>query len=347
MTRLIPCLMAFSLLSLFSCKGYTDLPVAAFDKMLSDDDSVQLVDVRTPDEFAEGHLPGAMNLDCQDERFLDGAKAMLDPARPVMAYCRSGRRSAAASEQLEKAGFKVFNLLGGILAWSDAGKRVTKYEVETFRTDSGKPVRITLIKHGSLEIAYDGLSIQVDPVAEHGKHTDYAAEFPKADIILVTHEHGDHFEPVTIDTLSAEGTRLILNETSRARIGKGEAIANGQRTELAGGIGLEAVPAYNTTPGREMFHPKGNGNGYVLSIDGLRIYVTGDTEDVPEMADLQDIDVAFLPVNQPYTMTVPQCVAAAKAIAPKVLIPYHYSKTDLTGLEDMLPGIDVRIRQMQ
>lgn len=347
MNKLIHGLMALSLLSLFSCKGYTDLPVADFEKMLDDAPDAQLVDVRTPDEFAEGHLPGACNIDWLGEGFLEGAKASLDAARPVMVYCRSGKRSAAASSALKKAGFTVCNLLGGYLAWAEAGKRVTKYEVETFRTDSGKPVRITLIKHGSLEIAYAGLSIQVDPVGEYGKHTDYAVEFPKADVLLVTHEHPDHFEPATIDILSGEGTRLILNETSRARIGKGEAIANGQRTELAGGIGLEAVPAYNTTPGREMFHPKGNGNGYVLTIDGLRIYVAGDTEDVPEMADLEDIDVAFLPVNQPYTMTVPQCVAAAKAIAPKVLIPYHYSKTELAGLEDMLPGMDVRIRQMQ
>lgn len=170
---------------------------------------------------------------------------------------------------------------------------------------------------------------------------------PPAHLVLVTHEHKDHFEPATIDILSAEGTRLILNETSRAQIGKGEAIANGQRTELPGGIVMDAVPAYNTTPGREMFHPKGNGNGYVLTIDGLRIYIAGDTEDVPEMAGLKDIDVAFLPVNQPFTMTVDQCVAATKAIAPKVLIPYHYSKTDLSALPSLLPGQDVRIRQLQ
>ena len=325
MNKLIHSLLALSLLSLFSCKGYTDLSVADFDKMLSEDATVQLVDVRTPDEFTENHLPGALNIDWQGDGFVDQAKALLD----------------------QKAGFAVYNLRGGFLGWTEAGKRVTKYEVETFWTDGGKPVRITLIKHGSLEVAYDGLSIQVDPVGEYGKHTDYAVEFPKADVILVTHEHKDHFEPATIDILSAEGTRLILNETSRAQIGKGEAIANGQRTELPGSIVMDAVPAYNTTPGREMFHPKGNGNGYVLTIDGLRIYIAGDTEDVPEMVGLKDIDVAFLPVNQPFTMTVDQCVAAAKAIAPKVLIPYHYSKTDLSALPSLLPGQDVRIRQLQ
>ena len=112
-------------------------------------------------------------------------------------------------------------------------------------------------------------------------------------------------------------------------------------------IVLEAVPAYNITPGHERFHPKGNGNGYVLTFDGFRVYVAGDTEDIPEMADLKDVDVAFLPVNQPYTMTVDQCVAAATAFKPKVLIPYHFSNTDLSALPGLLPGTDVRIRNMQ
>ena len=107
------------------------------------------------------------------------------------------------------------------------------------------------------------------------------------------------------------------------------------------------MPAYNTTPGREMFHPKGNGNGYVLTIDGLRIYVAGDTEDIPEMASLADVDVALLPVNQPYTMTPEQCIAATRVIRPKVLIPYHFGQTDLSGLPAALPEIDVRLRQMQ
>ena len=221
-----------------------------------------------------------------------------------------------------------------------------KYEVERFWTASGAPVDITLIKHGSLEISYKGLSIQIDPVSGLGKPTDYATEFPKADVILITHEHGDHLEDATISTLSGPETILILNEKSRNQIGRGEAMHNGERRELPDGIILEAVPAYNTTPGREMFHPKGNGNGYVLTIDGLRIYVAGDTEDVPEMAELKDIDVAFLPVNQPYTMTVEQCIAAAKVIGPKVLIPYHFSQTDISGLPAALPGMDVRLRQM-
>ena len=315
--------------------------------MLVAEPGVQLLDARTPEEFAENHLPGAVNIDWRAGGFTEKAQALLDPNRPVMVYCRSGRRSAEASAVLDGIGFKTYNMKGGILAWAAEGKRVTKYEVERFRTASGAPVGITLIKHGSLEIGYKGLSIQIDPVAGYGKPTDYAVEFPKADVILVTHEHPDHLEDATIATLSGPETLLILNETSRNKIGRGEAMHNGESRELPGGIKLEAVPAYNTTPGREMFHPKGNGNGYVLTIDGLRIYMAGDTEDVPEMAELKDIDVAFLPVNQPYTMTPEQCIAAAKVIAPKVLIPYHFSQTDLSGLPAALPELDVRLRQMQ
>ena len=342
-------IMALSLLGLFSCKaGYTNLSLDQFASKVEAYPPVCLVDVRTPEEFSEGHIMGAVNYDWYDSLFVDNISAAYDKSAPLYVYCRSGKRASEASAALAKAGFEVYNLEGGYISWTEAGKPVTKYEVERFGTASGTPVDIVLIKHGSLAISYDGLSIQVDPVAEHGKSTDYAKEFPKADVILVTHEHGDHLEDATIATLTGENTVLLLNQTSRDRIGRGEAIGNGEtRTLCDGKIQLEAVPAYNTTPGRENFHPKGNGNGYVLTIDGLRIYIAGDTEDVPEMAHLKDIDVAFLPVNQPYTMTVEQCVAAAKTFKPKVLIPYHFSKTDISTIPGLLPGIDVRLRDMR
>ena len=342
-------IMALSLLGLFSCKaGYTNLDLDQFASKVEAYPPVCLVDVRTPEEFSEGHIMGAVNYDWYDSLFVDNISAAYDKSAPLYVYCRSGKRASEASAALAKAGFEVYNLEGGYISWTEAGKPVTKYEVERFGTASGTPVDIVLIKHGSLAISYDGLSIQVDPVAEHGKSTDYAKEFPKADVILVTHEHGDHLEDATIATLTGENTVLLLNQASRDRIGRGEAIGNGEtRTLCDGKIQLEAVPAYNTTPGRENFHPKGNGNGYVLTIDGLRIYIAGDTEDVPEMADLKDIDVAFLPVNQPYTMTVEQCVTAAKTFKPKVLIPYHFSKTDISTIPGLLPGIDVRLRDMR
>ena len=339
--------MILSLLSLFSCKGYTDLSVAEFEKKISDDPSVQLVDVRTPEEYAEGHVAGAVNIDWYEGDFLEKAKELLSKEHPVMVYCRSGRRSAAAARTLNTYGFAVFNLKGGWLEWTAAGKPVAGYAVERFLTPSGRPVDITLIKHGSLEIRCNGISVQVDPVSGLGKPTDYGTEFPKADVILVTHEHHDHLDKDAIAALMKEDTQLVSNVSCVEALGWGTALSNGDVTVVAGDIKVEAVPAYNTTEGHHQFHPRGRDNGYVLTVDGLRIYVAGDTEDIPEMAQLEDIDVAFLPVNQPYTMTPEQCISAAKVIKPKVLIPYHYGQTDVSGIPDALPDIDVRIRRMQ
>ena len=248
---------------------------------------------------------------------------------------------------------KIMSLLSllGLFACNGSvrGENNTQYALETFVTKSGHPVNITLIKHGTLAISYKGISIHVDPVSGYGKPTDYAKEFPKADVILVTHEHGDHFDKEAIAALTDEKTLLVTNERCAGMLGYGTALANGDAAELPGGIHLDAVPAYNYTEGHTQFHPKGRDNGFVLTIDGLRIYIAGDTEDIPEMAGVKDIDVAFLPVNQPYTMTVEQCVKAAKVIMPKVLIPYHFSQTDLSGLPELLSGtgIDVRLRDMQ
>ena len=222
------------------------------------------------------------------------------------------------------------------------------FQTDTFKTKEGKAVTITAIKHASLRIQYDGLEIQVDPVAKYAPETDYS-KFPKADVILVTHEHFDHFDRDTIATLRKDGTEIVANPAVQKMLGFGTALANGEQRVIANGIKLDAVPAYNTTPGHTQFHPKGRDNGYVLTIDGLRIYIAGDTEDIPEMSALKDIDVAFLPCNQPYTMTPEQVAKAARTIKPKVLFPYHYSQTPIKQVADLLTGsgIDVRIRNYQ
>ena len=341
-------LSLFSLLALVACgSGYKDLDINEFEQAIAGGNAA-LVDVRTGEEYAEGHLPGAANCDWNADDFLLQMEAAIPKDTPVAVYCRTGRRSAAAAEKLSKAGYTVCNMLGGYVAWTEAGKATTRYEVETFFTDSGAPVVITLIKHGSLALAYKGLSFQIDPVSGLGKPTDYAAEFPKADYILVTHEHGDHLDKEAVAALTEEGkTKLITNARCAEILGYGSVMANGDSQTLSGGIGLDAVPAYNYSEGRTQFHPKGRDNGFVLTLDGLRIYVAGDTEDIPEMGSIKDIDIAFLPVNQPYTMTVEQCVNAAKTLKPKVLIPYHFSQTDLSGLAAQLPGIKVLLRQMQ
>lgn len=217
--------------------------------------------------------------------------------------------------------------------------------VETFQTDGGKRVTITCIKHGSLMVAVDKQVIQVDPVANYA---DYST-FPKATYVLITHEHGDHLDAKAIAQVSTKDTKVLANATSAATLENAVTLKNGESFAISQGITVKAVPAYNSTPERKQFHAVGNGNGYVLDIDGLRIYIAGDTEYIPEMEQLKDVDVAFLPINQPYTMTVDQAVKAAKVIQPKVLFPYHYGNTSLAPLVEALKGssVDVRIRGME
>ena len=223
------------------------------------------------------------------------------------------------------------------------------YEVDAFQTKSGKTVRFHALVHASIRMEYDGKEFEIDPVTKLGNRTiDYTA-MPKADYILVTHEHGDHFDRAAIKTLSGEGTKLITNKRCAEMIGYGQAMVNGDVTKIAEDITIEAVPAYNTTEGRQQFHPKGRDNGYIITVDGLRIYVAGDTEDIPEMAGIKDIDVAFMPCNQPYTMTPEQLVKAARIVKPKVLFPYHYGQTDVSGIPAQLQndGVEVRIRHYE
>jgi len=220
------------------------------------------------------------------------------------------------------------------------------YPVAEFSSPTGDKLSITLIRHGSIALTYKGFSIQVDPVTRLGdKEIDYAA-FPPADCILITHEHGDHYDPDAIGKLSGERTRILLNPATRAKFGGGEAVSNGD-TLRVGPVGLIAVPAYNITEGHLQFHPKGRDNGYILDFDGLRVYVSGDTEDIEEMAGFGPLDVAFLSANQPYTMTTTQCVEAAMTLRPKVLIPYHLSDTDMQEIKTVLDsndsGIEVRL----
>jgi L-ascorbate metabolism protein UlaG (beta-lactamase superfamily) len=222
------------------------------------------------------------------------------------------------------------------------------YEVDEFTTASGKTVKFHALMHACIRIQYDGKEIQIDPVSKLGNRTiDYAA-MPKADYIFVTHEHGDHYDANALKTLTADKTQLVLNKRCANMYGSGRVMANGDKLQL-GDITVEAVAAYNSTPGREQFHPKGRDNGYILTIDGLRIYIAGDTEDIPEMSAVKDIDIAFMPCNQPYTMTPEQLIRAAKVVKPRVLFPYHYGQTDLSNVPAALKGtgIDVRIRHYE
>ncbi len=218
------------------------------------------------------------------------------------------------------------------------------FETDSFEAEGGK-LSISFFGHASLMLRHGKTVIYVDPVSQYA---DYS-KLHKADIILVTHQHADHLDAKAISQLGKKATRIIINQAGRDQLGKGEVLKNGDSL-TAKGVKIAAVPSYNTTEGRDKFHPRGRDNGYVLDIGGKRVYIAGDTEDIPEMAELKDIDIAFLPVNQPYTMTPQQAANAARIIKPKVLYPYHYGETDVSVLPKLLedvPGLEVRIRSLR
>jgi len=222
----------------------------------------------------------------------------------------------------------------------------SKFEQDIIKTDAGD-LKITFIGHGTLMFTFGGKTIHVDPVSREADYT----EMPKADIILLTHEHGDHLDTKAIDILRKDGTQLVLTKACAERVA-GLVMANGD-VQTVQGMKIEAVPAYNIVHMRSAgnpFHPKGRGNGYIITFGDKRLYVAGDTENTPEMKQLKNIDVAFLPMNLPYTMTPEMVTDAAKAFKPKILYPYHYSQTDPNKLVDLLKNsknIEVRIRKMR
>ena len=229
---------------------------------------------------------------------------------------------------------------------SEAGGRETMFEKDVIETSAGE-LEMTFVGHGTLLFTLGETVIHVDPVSAEA---DYSA-MPKADIILVTHEHRDHLDPGAIATIRKEGTTLLLTAKCAATVSGGAAMKNGDSRTLDG-LKIEAVPAYNIVhkrPSGEPFHPKGDGNGYVITFGDTRVYVAGDTENTPEMSALEDIDVAFLPMNLPYTMTPAMAADAAKAFRPKILYPYHFGATDTSQLVRLLKDdpIEVRLRKME
>ncbi len=228
-------------------------------------------------------------------------------------------------------------------------KSAVDSENDVFATDSGIEISFTCIKHASVGIGVGDKWIYVDPVTRASENEiDYSA-FPKADYIVVTHSHYDHFDSVAVEQLSKEGTVFLADPASVEALGRGVALRNGDSYDTAEGWKIEAVPAYNTSEDKLQFHPMGRDNGYIINVDGFRMYFGGDLEVIPELAGIKDIDVAFLPCNLPFTMTPEQCNEAARIVTPKVLFPYHYGDTDIRTLVDLLEGsgIDVRIRQYQ
>lgn len=223
----------------------------------------------------------------------------------------------------------------------------SNFQTDRIPTSSGD-LQITFIGHGTLIFKYGGKVIHVDPWT---RLADYS-RLPKADLILVTHEHRDHLDLKAIKEIAAKKNLLVINQAGAAKAGGGQVMRNGD-VKTVGGFKIEAVPAYNLVhkrPNGQPCHPKGIGNGYIITFGDKRVYVAGDTENTPEMKALKNIDIAFLPMNLPYTMTPAMVADAAKAFKPKILYPYHFGNTDLSRLDGLMkdcPEVEVRKRNMK
>ncbi|MCG6859597.1 MAG: MBL fold metallo-hydrolase [Salaquimonas sp.] len=241
--------------------------------------------------------------------------------------------------------------LGGMALATLGSTVIVPFEVrakmmgDEYETDNGK-ITIHPVQHASFVMTVpapgsnDGgeLVIYNDPVGGAALYADY----PRPDLILITHEHGDHFNVETLQALAGDDTKLLTNPSVFDKLPDGlkekaTQIANGGSTTFRG-IAIDAIPAYNTTADRLKFHPKGRDNGYILAIDGKRVYIAGDTEDIPEMRALKDIFVAFVPMNLPYTMDIDQAASAVNAFKPAFVYPYHYKGSDIDAFATRVDG---------
>ena len=210
-------------------------------------------------------------------------------------------------------------------------------KTDTIKTDAGS-LEITFVGHGTLMLSFDGKTIHVDPWSTLA---DYS-QMPKADIILITHQHRDHLDTKTVEQIRTENTSVVLTQTCADQVDDGIVMNNGD-TKTVAGLKVEAVPAYNIVGMRSEgipYHPKGEGNGYVISLGDKKVYIAGDTENIPEMNELENIDIAFLPMNLPYTMTPEMVADAAKTFKPKRLYPYHYGSTDTSEIVELLKDVN-------
>lgn len=241
--------------------------------------------------------------------------------------------------------FFLIPVFVGLMAFGAAAQG--SFQTDILKTSQGD-LEITFIGHGSLMFTFNGKVIYVDPFSKLAEYS----KLPKADMLLITHEHGDHLDLKAVEAVSTDKTVLVLTKTCAASLKGGIIMENGD-TKTVGGLKIEAVPAYNLVHMRSEgvpFHPKGIGNGYVITFGDKRVYVAGDTENIPEMKKLERIDCAFLPMNLPYTMNPEMVADAAKAFKPKILYPYHYGDTDTSNLEQLMkdtPDVEIRIRMMK
>ncbi len=230
-------------------------------------------------------------------------------------------------------------LLALAALWSSA---LLNAQVQTFSTSAG-PVKLSPILHASFMMEAGGKVIYVDP-AKPAKFDG----LPKADLILLTDIHGDHMDAGSISAVSKTSTVVWAPEAVAKTVTSASMIANGE-SKTWNGFTINAVPMYNQKRGPsegKLYHDKGRGNGYVITYGGKRFYISGDTEGVPEMRSLKNIDVALVCMNLPYTMPPDEAAAAVKAFHPAIVIPYHYRGSDLAVFEKGLEGTGIEVRKL-
>ncbi|MCC8019842.1 MAG: MBL fold metallo-hydrolase [Rikenellaceae bacterium] len=228
--------------------------------------------------------------------------------------------------------------------FTDSGQRFTS---ESMTTKDGHDLTVVFFSHASIGFIWDDRVIYVDPLCEYA---DYST-LPVADLVLVTHEHYDHLDKKAVEDISGTATLVIGSAEVAREYPQARRMSPGDIMQAGEGITVEAVPAYNVSDHQLQFHPRERGdNGYILNLGRTRIYISGDTEPTAEMAGFTDIDIMFLPVNQPYTMTLEQAAQAARTIGAPIFYPYHTGDTDIEKLKELLadtPSISVRIYPME
>jgi len=234
-----------------------------------------------------------------------------------------------------------------LLLMSSPCRGAEPYERDIIPTGEGD-LAITFIGHASLMAEFGGKIIHIDPWS---RVADYGA-FPDADIVLITHGHTDHLDKKALGEIVVEGTDIVCSESCLETCPDGIVARYGDVITVQG-LKIEVVPAYNLTnlmgSGRRLVHPPGYGNGYIVTFGGKRVYFAGETENIPELAGVSDIDVCFLAVDSVYNMTPAMAAEMAKVIDPDVLYPIHFAEADMGELERLLEGsgIEVRIRNMK
>jgi L-ascorbate metabolism protein UlaG (beta-lactamase superfamily) len=218
---------------------------------------------------------------------------------------------------------------------------VAIFSVIIGQSETAPKIKFYPIHHATMVIETSQSVIYVDPV-DDAKNFE---EYPAPDIILITDIHGDHLDPEVVSTVKQDETVIIAPKAVIEQLGYGQILNNGESITVDS-LNIEAIPMYNLTEERLKYHPKGRGNGYVITADEKRIYVSGDTEDIPEMRHLENIEYAFVCMNLPYTMTVEQAASAVLEMKPKVALPYHFRGSDVEKFKELVSkdkDIEVRI----